>query len=150
MSYDWDANIMSGVSILGVLGASYYGYYYVKGVGQRYVNSQVMIQLNEKMEKEGEPFVMMGKNAALITFTHGGKQHHITTPYNRSNARSMNRKVVYLIDSEGNKTNITHKPGIPYTLSAKDMGGVGILVEKDNKMLSENGRYGLEDIPGYL
>ena len=66
------------------------------------------------------------------------------------NARSMNRKVVYLIDSEGNKTNITHKPGIPYTLSAKDMGGVGILVEKDNKMLSENGRYGLEDIPGYL
>lgn len=146
MSYTY-TDIATGVGILGVLGLGYYGYGYVKDFGQRYINNQVMSQLNDKMEKEGEPFITLGNDSALITFTHGGKQHHVTTQYSRLNARGMNRKMVYLIDADGNKKDITHKPGIPYNLSPKDMVGVEIVVEKDDQILH---KYDLDEIPKYL
>ena len=137
-------------SILGILGTGvgvYYGYNYVKSYLNRYILTKVMEELDKRQEKEGIVFKHLEKTkSAVIVYKHGGKQHKVCVPYDRTKSRTMLRKKVFLVKA-GEKIEITHKPGVPYLLSSKDMGGEKILVTKDNQTIKE---YSNEEIPKYL
>lgn len=124
----------------------YFSYYYVKHQINMYVIDKVMSKLNENMDSVAH-FKQLGQNAALITFEHGGIMYNVTTLYNRRKGRNMARKEVYLIKSDDTKTNITHKQGLPYSLSAADMGGKEIIVIKDSQTIKT---YDINTIPNFL
>lgn len=133
------------ISLAGI--SLYYGYYYGKNYLNQYIMSKVLNELNKKQNEEGEVFKPLEKSkSALILYKHGGKDHRVCIPYDRSRVISMMRKDVKLITNEG-EIDITHKPGIPYLLSAFQMGGNKILVKKDNKIIRE---YVEHEIPNYL
>lgn len=125
----------------------YYGYRYGKSYLQSYIISKVMEELNKKQEEEGTPFISMERaKSAVILYKHGGKEYKVCVPYDRTKSRAMLRKEVFLLSDNG-KIDITHKPGVPYLLSAEKMGGVKIVVVKDNKTIRE---YDKDEIPEYL
>ena len=138
------------VSSIGI----YYGYYYIKsyvqGYVQDYVMKRVLEELNKKQDQNSEIFKPMEKSkSAIILYNHGGKNHNICVPYDRSKSRKMLRKEVFLVrlDDHENRVEITHKPGVPYLLSAKEMGGIKIVVTKDGETIRE---YGEDEIPNFL
>ena len=135
---------------LRTIGTVYYVYSYGKSFLNKYIINQVLKELNNKQEDEGILFKQLGRTkSAIILYKHGGKEHSVCVPYDRSNLRTMLRKKVFLINSniDNNKIEITHKPGVPYSLSAKDMGGIKIIVMKDNTIIKE---YAQSEIPNYL
>ena len=137
--------------IIGSVGI-YYGYYYVRSYLQKYIMDQVMTELNKKQDGEAEIFKPLEKSkSAIILYSHGGKNHKVCVPYDRSKSRNMLRKQVFLIRTNENEdeqwNEITHKPGIPYLLSAKDMGGIKIIIVKDGETIKE---YSEDEIPNYL
>ena len=137
-------------SIPYIFGASvglYYGYQYGKSYLNNYIIKQVMDELNKKQEKDGVIFQPLERTkSAVILYNHGGKEHKVCVPYDRSKSRAMLRKKVFLIRDD-DRIEITHKPGVPYSLSAKDMGGNKIIVTKDNRTIKE---YTDIEIPNYL
>ncbi len=142
-------NIMNSYFLLSIVIAisGYYGYYYLRSKLELYVIDKVIKKLDEMTETEEIKFQPFKRaQSAMVVFDHGGKQHRICIPYDNTKSRHMRRKKVYLI-RKGDKIEITHKPGIPYLLSSKDMGGDKIIVEKDSKVVQE---YGIEDVPNYL
>ena len=113
----------------GIVGV-YYGYYTVKNIFVGYVMTKVNEELNKRMEKEEEEssFKPMHTNSAILKINHGGKSHSVYVPYNRKKSVAMMRKRVFLIKGE-EKIEITQKPGIPYIICAKDLGGESIVIE---------------------
>ena len=132
---------------------SYYTYYYVRNMLTGYVMNRVNEKFGEMQNKEGVTFKTFEKSkSALIVFSHGGRQHHVSVPYDKTKGRKMARKRVFLVTDNADTNNeerieITHKQGVPYLLSAAEMGGCSIVVEKDNKTLIT---YSKDDIPTYL
>jgi len=143
LDYYWPITLVT-LSVVG-----YFGYYWGKQKLNDYIMRQVMEKLNNNMDEEGVTFVPFKRTqSAMVVFNHGGKQHNVCIPYDRSKGRKMLRKKVWLVRGEENeKIEITHKAGVPYLLSAKDMGGNSIIVTKDNKTIS---KYNEEEIPNYL
>jgi len=129
----------------------YYGYQYVKSYLNNYIIDRVMKELNKKQEDDGILFKQLERTkSAVICYKHGGKDHKVCVPYDRSKSRPMLRKKVFLVrndDNEEKLLEITHKPGVPYLLSATEMGGSKIIVIKDSKIVKE---YKKEDIPNFL
>ncbi len=132
---------------------TYYGYYYLKFKVTNHILTKVQEKLDSNMDKEMVSFRPIPKTkSALISFTHGGKQHHVSVPYDRSKGRKMGRNRVFLVGNVDHntityQTDITHKPGIPYLLSADDMGGDKIIVMKDGIIVKE---YSGDEIPNWL
>ena len=125
----------------------YYSYKYGKYYLEKYIINRIMKELNKKQEDEGIVFIPMEKTkSAVILYKHGGKEHKVCVHYDRTKLRPMLRKKVFLIKSD-ERIEITHKPGVPYLLTAKDMGGIKIIVVKDNNTIKE---YQEEEIPNYL
>lgn len=139
--------------IIGALGLAgcYYGYYAVKSKIQNYIVAEVMVKLNEKGNNDPISFSELPNNkSGLLRYEQGGKKYSLCVTYDQTKAGSMRGKEVYLISGEQGieqKTLLTHKPGIPYLLSAKDMGGTKIIVEKRNKIIKE---YKDDEVPNYL
>lgn len=138
------------IPIIAIFVSGYYGYPYAKNKIGSYVVNQLMKKLNTGQSiSGGSPeaitFTQLG-NSALISFNHGGKNHNVCVPYDRNKGRKMLRTEVFLI-SNNDRTNITHKPSIPYLLSAKDMGGEKIIVTKDDVTIRE---YKEDEVPNYL
>lgn len=123
--------------------------------GKEYLSNYVLAKVNEELAKkqndEGITFKTLEKSkSAVVLYKYGGKEHKVCIPYDRSKSTNMLRKEVRLvIDQEGieEKIDITHKPGVPYLLSANDMGGSKIIILKDNKIIKE---YIGNEIPNYL
>lgn len=138
---------VEGIAVVGSGVALYYGYSYLKKKIAAHIFNQVHQKFGEIQDNEDEMFKSLERSqSALISFTHGGKKHFISVPYDRRKGRTMTRKKVYLV-KDGEKIEITHKQGIPYLLSAEEMGGSSILVIKDNKLVKE---YSSETRPNYL
>lgn len=139
------------IIILGGSVSLYYVYYYAKSRLYKYLMNRMMEELNKKQESEDILFQPLERTkSAVILYKHGGKEHKVCVPYDRSKSRIMLRKEVYLVRNGGEKEErieITHKPGVPYLLSAKEMGGSKIIVIKDNKIIKE---YGEDEKPAYL
>lgn len=131
----------------GLAIGSYYGYSYLKSYVSKYITDQVMMKLNEISNSEEVKFKPFQKQpSALVVFNHGGKSHNICIPFDQNKAKYMRRKDVYLI-RDGDEIEITHKPGVPYLLSAEEMGGDSIVVKKDGTILKI---YNSTEIPKYL
>jgi len=122
MNYTVITGSVIGIGLLGYLGYKW-GYNKVN----EYVIDRVMKELDKRMENE-EGFKPMRTNSAMIKVSHGGKSHSIYVPYNRRKTTKMLRTKVFLLKGE-EKIDITQKPGIPYLVSAKDLGGEMIIVE---------------------
>ena len=142
---------MDDIFTIGVITSvgivSYYGYYYLRRRLSSHIVNKVKEKFDEMQDGEGVTFKPLERSSsALISFTHGGKQHKISVPYNRAKGRKMARKKVFLV-REDDRVEITHKQGVPYLLSAEDMGGTSIVVEKDNNVVGE---YKIDQIPNYL
>lgn len=108
----------------------YQTYRYGKRKLEEYIVRRVMEDLDRRMKREDEEemFKPIHSNSAQIKVTHGGKSHKIYLPYNRRKSTSMLRKRVYLIKN-GEKLDISQKPGIPYLICAEDLGGESIVIE---------------------
>jgi len=123
---------MNNIILLGVVGLTsvslYTGYHYGKIALYKYVMRKVNEELDRRMETEEELFKPVHKNSALIKVTHAGKSHDVYVPYDRRKSTSMLRKKVYLI-KEGQKIDISQKPGIPYLVNAGQLGGTEIIIE---------------------
>ena len=118
-----------GLSLVGCL-ILYKGYYYGRSKIEEYVVKRVMEELDKRMkeEEEQEHFKPVHLNSAVIKVNSGGKSHSVYVPYDRKKSTPMLRKKVYLIKGE-EKIDISQKPGIPYIVSAQDLGGESIIVE---------------------
>lgn len=117
-----------GISFTGI--TIYKGYHYGKRRLQEYVMSKVLEELNQRMEKQeqDEMFKVMHTHSAVVKVTSAGKTHSIYLPYSRKRIIPMLKKRVYLI-KEGEKIELNQKPGIPYLVSASNLGGSSIIVE---------------------
>ena len=132
-----------------LVGACCYGYYYY--YGRKKIKEYIIVKLFEELDmRKSEEKVMfkpLRKNqSAMVLFDHCGKQYKICVAYDMKKRVSMLSKKVFLIE-DGEKIDITQKPGIPYSLSANEMGGERIIVEKSNKIIRE---YKGNEVPGYL
>ena len=108
----------------------YQGYKYGRRKLEEYIIQRVMEDLDRRMkrEEEEELFKPIHSNSAQIKVKHGGKSHTVYVPYDRKKSTSMLRKRVYLI-KDGQKLDISQKPGIPYLICASDLGGDSIVIE---------------------
>ena len=141
-------NIILWLGTAAVLGTTvYYGYHYAKKQFYSYVMKKVTEELDKRMEIEEQHFKPIHSDSALIKVTHAGKSHSVYVPYDRKKSTSMLRKKVYLIKN-GEKTDISQKPGIPYLVSAKQMGGKSIIVEDMSGEIIKT--YSEDEIPNYL
>ncbi len=132
------------ISVGVVVGVSGLLYFYRKSI-KSYIINKVIEQISEKREET--KFQPLRKTqSAMVLFEHGGKQHKLFVPYNRRKSSAMIKKKVYLIFVD-REEEITHKPGIPYLLSAGDMGGDKIVVKIDNIVVKE---YVGDEVPNYL
>ena len=122
-------------------------YYYGKRKLYSYVMDKVKEELDKRMEDEKEFFQTFSKKTSRVKIKHAGKVHSIFVPYDRSKSTSLLRKKVFLLKDE-HKIDISQKPGIPYLVSAEDMGGQQIVVEDFSGEVMK--RYNGNEIPGYL
>lgn len=68
-----------------------------------------------------------GESANLI-YSRLGSKYILNVPYNRKYVATMAQFEVYLILKDADPIKITQQPGIPYMVSAKDLGGVIIRI----------------------
>ncbi len=141
-------SIYTTLTMIGGIGfISYYTYYCVKYKIRQYVADQVVKKVNEISNSEEVKFKQFqGHPSALVIFDYGGKSYNLCVPFDQAKAIHMRRRNAYLVKGE-ERIEITHKPGIPYMISAKEMGGEKIIVDKDGIVLKE---YGADDVPKYL
>lgn len=126
---------------------AYCAFHYGKIYLNDYILNRVNEELNKKQDQEGVSFKTFERTkSAVVLYKYGGKEHKVCIPYDRTKSTSMLRKEVKLISVDG-EIDITHKPGVPYLLSANEMGGSKITVVKDGKIIKE---YIDDEIPGYL
>lgn len=69
-----------------------------------------------------------GDASATIEYEHYGEPYVVHIPYNRGKIMDMNTYKAELLLYDKTLVDITQQPGIPYTLSAFDMGGLEIRI----------------------
>lgn len=94
-------------------------------------------------ETKSEFKINSNNTSATITFEYYGKSYQIHVPYDKNLIRKMTGSKVILIDESGNKIDITQKPGIPYLVTPKQLGGTSIHIEKGENIKEINS----DDIP---
>lgn len=73
--------------------------------------------------------------SATLAYVYNGAPHTICVPFSRRRSLAMSDLQVLLIRSDKSTVNITQQPGIPYLVSAEELGGVKISVTNiDNGM----------------
>jgi hypothetical protein len=81
------------------------------------------------------PTLFLTPTSAKIEYIYMGQKYYIYLPYNRRNMIKMKDFKAELISETGTVVDITHQPGFPYLISAKDLGGKYIkLSNLDNGM----------------
>ena len=135
-----------GIGLAGVGGVIYI---YGKRKLEEYIVKRVLKELDNQIENE-DMFKPMHKNSAVIKLVSGGKKHSIYVPYNSRKSTTMLRRRVYLLKGETDnpeKIDISQKPGIPYLICARDLGGFSILVENlDGEVVKT---YNEDEIPSF-
>ena len=133
--------------IVGYLG--YVGYRYAEDQFYEYAMSRVKDELDKRMKKEDEEEMFRPSDkSAVIRVSSGGKSYSIFVPYDRNKSSSMLRKKVFLISENGNKLDISQKPGVPYLVSAEHLNGSQIIIENLSGEIIKT--FAATDIPGYI
>lgn len=135
-------NLPSLLALVSAVGLSYYfGCFkrvtnWVEGKRQR---AKLLLSLVENFQKE----VSTKKESALgftvnntdesasVVYERLGKQYILLVPYNRSRVVSMSQFKVELIRDGKQAVDITQQPGIPYMVSAKELGGNKIVITNE-------------------
>lgn len=126
------------------------GYQYGKEKLYEYVMSEVKKELDKRMRDEDDQELFKPHErckSAIIKVTHGGKSHNIFIPYDRSKSTSMLMRKVYLI-RDGQEIELSQKPGVPFLVSAQDLGGDKIILKDfSGEHLHE---YTANEVPNFL
>ncbi len=80
--------------------------------------------------------------SALITYNRDNESYILNIAFNRELIRKMSGSKVYLVMGD-KQVNITQQPGIPYSVTARELGGEKIILRKGDKMVE----FGLDEIP---
>lgn len=81
-----------------------------------------------------------------LSYERFGNKYNLFLPYDSSKVSYFNNFQVYLRNNSNEHINITQQPGIPYLLTAKQMGGnCYLIIDKLN-----SATYETEDPPMYL
>lgn len=67
-----------------------------------------------------------------IPFVLDGKNYELLVPYDRREAR--NGGATFSVDAEGNKTDLHHHPGIPFTVTREQLQCANIVRSNDDEM----------------
>ena len=130
--------------IISVPCIGYLSYLYVKKRIIGYALNKIVDHINENNNEQY--FKPISKNSAMITFNRLGKIDNVYVPYNRRNSSIMLTKNIYLV-KKGEKTLLNQNPGIPFMVSASDLGGEEILVEdKEGNIIK---RFEQDEIPRF-
>ena len=92
----------------------------------------------------------LDKTGKLLTIRYYYQQqwHQTVLPYQRSLRTKMSCCAVSLVGEDGGKLDITMQPGLPYTVTAHQLGGIAI--EAHNSAYGSSHTYHAVEIPGYL
>lgn len=88
------------------------------------------------------------EQAVLIRYRRFGRNYLLHVPYSERDVRRMTSHQVFLEADNGDTTPITQQPGIPYMVSAKELGGKSIVAmngESGKRVIYEKGKR-----PGFL
>lgn len=66
--------------------------------------------------------------SATLAYCYNGASHTICVPFSRRRSLAMSDLQVILVRNDKSTVNITQQPGIPYLVSADELGGVKINV----------------------
>ena len=102
---------------------------------------------NSKKEKRKRKF--KSKLVEEIEIEKHGRKQTIYLPYDVEVAKEMLKYKVYLVDKKNEEHDITHPPGITYSISAFHLGGEKIIVKEraTGKIIRE---YDETDIPNFF
>lgn len=99
-------------------------------VSKKIVNMVLDSKFESDNKSETEFKIHPNNLSATIIFKQFGKIHRIHFPYDKSLVSKMSGVKVKLIKGD-EVVDITQKPGIPYLISAKQMSGDKIIIEKE-------------------
>lgn len=118
-----------GMSII-VPCVGYLSYLYIKKKVTNYFFNKIVDKIHKDTKKDDNEqyFRPITKNSAIISFNRLGKKESVYIPYNRRMSSTMLTKNIYLIKN-GEKTLLNQNPGVPFMVSAEDLGGDEIIVE---------------------
>lgn len=111
------------------------------------------VQIKEISSQPIDPiFKIMDTNSmdtsAIVTYQHLGNSHKVLVHYNRDKVAIMGQfKAILCNETAHEMEDITQQPGIPYLVTAKQLGGHYIRITN-----AENGQkydYFQDTIPGY-
>jgi len=113
------------------------GYFYMKynkRISQLRMLWSLSEQLNVKKDTEtsGETFKMMDSDiCAKITYERTGQKCNLYIPVNLCFTVAMSQLRVEVIDHHGGHFDITQQPGLPYIVTAHDLGAEKIRVTNE-------------------
>lgn len=121
--------------ILGVLIVLSYHYGYLNIIPEwfrtKYQRMKFLYGVVQKLqEKETvESFrVNSMDDSATIAYTRLARDYRLTVPYSRRHVATMCPLRVELVYDDTSRLEITQQPGIPYSFTAKELGGHSIVV----------------------
>lgn len=121
------ANIYTG-AVLALVGVAWY---YSDTINTVLKRIKIMYNLAQSMDRPTTPVTLTISDTdetALLTYNRLNTQYTVSLPYNRRKVASMNQFTVHLLYKNQGPLNITQEPGIPYIVSANQLGGVAIEV----------------------
>lgn len=123
----------------GSLLVANYSYHYAKKLLLEYVNKKINQKVEElaKQDDEKELIKPFHKNSVVVKFVHQGRESKIYLPYNdNSIGRTLTKRFFLITQKEGEngetvveRHELEQKPGIPFLVSAGDLGGEQIVME---------------------
>lgn len=137
---------MSGyLYFFGFIGLATYLVYY------RYrTEIKTIYTIGESFVNRPQPKVLLVINdinqTVVLKYTYYDKEYKITMPYRRCEVLNMSQYTAEL-SVDDLMIDITQQPGIPYILSAKELGGK--FIKLTNFITGESHIYGLNEAPLY-
>jgi hypothetical protein len=93
------------------------------------------------------PNVVRTSKAINITYYDNNKKYMVCIPFSRVKVSKTVGYKAELIYCDGRRLDITHQPGIPYLISATNLGGLAIEIK--NSFNEKIFQYHENVIPGY-
>jgi len=134
--------LVGTVITLSVFGVSYYKGYFSTArdwfnIRQQRVKMVMTLMKNIQQVAESKKTVASfsvndSDLSASIIYERMGSQYILMVPYSRKYIAAMTQFKVELLRYNKEPLDITQQPGIPYTVSAEDLGGLAIKITNED------------------